>query len=52
MFRYLSGMCNIVLMYRGEKHNMLGFIDTDEASHKHHRAILCYTFIIDKGAAS
>jgi len=35
VFRYLSGTCDVVLMYGGERHDLLGYTDADGASQEH-----------------
>jgi hypothetical protein len=43
-------MCNMVLTYGGERHNLKGFTDADGALQDHCQAILGYAFIMDSGA--
>jgi Reverse transcriptase (RNA-dependent DNA polymerase) len=52
VFHYLAGTQELALTYRGEKHKLQGFTDTDGSSQKHHCAISSYAFLIDRGAVS
>jgi hypothetical protein len=52
VFRYLASTCETALTYRGERHNLEGFTDTDGASQDHHQAISGYVFIMDGRAIS
>jgi hypothetical protein len=52
IFRYLAGIKDCALTYGEERHDLIGYTDTDGASQPHCRAILGYTFLIDRGAVS
>ena len=52
VFCYLSGTRNVALTYKGEQHDLLGYIDADGASQEHRQAISDHTFIIDGGMVS
>ncbi len=49
---YLSGTKNLTLTYGEECHDLVGYTDTDSASHEHRHAVSGYTFLIDGGAIS
>jgi hypothetical protein len=52
VFCYLTGTHDLTLTYREEQHELLGYTDANGASHKHHHAILGYTYLIDGGTIS
>ena len=52
VFCYLAHIKNSALTYGGERHNLIGYTDTNGASEEHHHAISGYTFLIDGGAVS
>jgi len=52
VFRYLLGTRDVMLTYRGEQHDLLGYTDADGASQEHSQAISSHVFIIDRGAVS
>ena len=52
IFWYLSGTWHYALTYRGEKHDLVGYMDADGALQDHHWAISGHPFLIDSGAIS
>jgi hypothetical protein len=52
IFHYLAGICNHVLTYRAEQHDLIGYTDADRASQEHCCTISGYTFLIDRGTVS
>jgi hypothetical protein len=52
VLRYLSGTRDFELTYGIERHDMLGFMDTDGAVQEHRCAILGNVFLMDGGANS
>ena len=52
VFQYLSGTQNYMLTYGGERHDLVGYIDTDGALQDHCWAISGHAFLIDGGAIS
>src|SRR5712671_7535392 len=52
IFRYIAGMRSLQLMYRGERHNLLGYTDADGTTQEHRCTISGYAFIIDGSAIS
>jgi len=52
IFHYLQGTKKLVLVYGGNKQELVGYVDADGASQEHRRAILGYVFMIDGGAVS
>ena len=52
VYRYLSGTCDFMLTYGGDKHNLQGHTDADGASQEHWCVISGYCFSINGGAVS
>ena len=52
IFCYLQGTKRLVLVYGGDKRELVGYADADGASQEHRRAISGYVFMIDGGAVS
>ena len=52
VFQYLSGTQDYALTYRGEKHDLVGYMDADGALQDHHWAISGHAFLIEGGAIS
>jgi hypothetical protein len=52
VFRYLLGMHNLTLTYRGESQDLEGYTDADRASQDHRQAISGHVFMIDSRAVS
>jgi hypothetical protein len=52
VLRYLSGTQDFELTYSIERHDMLGFTDTDGAVQEHRCAISCNVFLMDGGMIS
>ena len=52
IYRYLIGMKNLHLTYRGMRKPLHGYTDVDGSMAKDQKAILGYAFLIDSGAMS
>ena len=52
VFWYLSGTQHYALTYRGEKHDLVGYMDADGALQDHCQAISGHAFLIDSGTIS
>jgi hypothetical protein len=52
VLRYLSGTKDHALTYGNERHELLGFTDTDRALQEHRHAVSGYTFLINGAAVS
>ena len=52
VYRYLSGMRDLVLTYGGDKHELQGHTDANGASQEHCCAISRYCYSIDRGTVS
>ena len=52
IFRYLKGTRELSLVFGGKKEDLQGWVDADEASQEHRRAISGYVFMVDGGAVS
>jgi hypothetical protein len=52
VFHYLAGTKDLQLMYGGEQHDLIRYMDADRASQPHRHAISGHMFLIDGGAIS
>ena len=52
IIRYLSGTRGATLTYGEDRHDLIGYTDTDGATQEHRRAISGHVFLIDGGAIS
>jgi len=52
IIQYLSGTRGATLTYGEDRHDLIGFTDTDGATQEHRHAISRHVFLIDGGAVS
>jgi hypothetical protein len=52
IFHYLAGTKDLQLMYGGERHDLIRYMDADGALQPHRHAISGHAFLIDGGAIS
>jgi hypothetical protein len=52
IIQYLSGTRGATLIYGKDRHDLIGYMDTDGATQEHRHAISRHVFLINRGAIS